>query len=99
MWELNTRLPRDLVGIIYCFLEDPVKTLVIQELDDINKFMDYYPTGSFADRYFTNIPYMDAIRYVIWEDKCDRSKAEDIVSQRLVDFVNEHTTAAYTGLP
>lgn len=90
MWKLNTGLPDDLEGIIYCFLEDPVQTLVVQELEDISKFMDYYPSGSFADRYFTNIPFMDEILRVKWEEECHRSVAEDIVSQMITEYVNEN---------
>ena len=97
MWKLDTGLPSDLEGIIYCFLEDPVQTLVVQELEDIRKFMDHYTDGSFSERYFDNILWMDHIRNLQMSDNIGHTKAKSIIVNRWCAVLNRCSREEHRG--
>ena len=98
MWKLNTGLPRDLEGIIYCFLEDPVQTLVVQEMEDISKFMGHYTDGSFAYNYFENIQWMDHIRNLQLRENIDQTKAGDLIFGGWCAVMNRCSSEHYHGI-
>jgi hypothetical protein len=72
---MESGLPSDLEGIIWCFLYDPIQTLVVQELDSIKGYIDFsfgsYSNNNFAACFFSN-------RYHI--EECSRYHREGQLS-------------------
>ena len=90
MWKLNTGLPSDLEGIIYCFLEDPVQTLVVQELEEIKDYMDanFGCDNNFVYHYFDEQFCIDDILVISKRENVGFSEARHIFQMRKLDMLN-----------
>ena len=90
MWKLNTGLPRDLEDIIYCFLEDPVQTLVVQELESIKDYMDanFGCDSHFVYNYFDSRFSMDDIIEIRRLENVGWSEAREIYRARYLAVLN-----------
>ena len=90
MCDLNTVLPIDLAGIVMCFMEDPVQTLVVQELDEIKDYMDanFGCDNEFVYHFFDEQYCREDITYIHHCENVGWSEARELYQARRLAAYN-----------